>query len=165
MSDYTYSAEDYAMFSNGSATAKSMVESLNTLKTDVEACKTIIENQSIYLGPAADKCKSLVDTINTTTDTYISSFTNVANYLIRAADAYKSGDSSALTTLNEALTSGKEIAAPTASGGTSADGGQIATGSGKENSTEAQTNGGKTNTATGERTAGGATTTAQFYRT
>ena len=94
-----YGISDYGIFTDAINTTKSLNDNINSFKTSLAECKTIVDNDAVFMGPAADECVKAVDMVNTNADSMISEFSTLSSYIDEAATKYKNGDTSAMQTV------------------------------------------------------------------
>lgn len=97
MNDYSF--DQYGIFSDGVATAKTLNESFETGKTSLDACKTTLSSGSIFMGPICDSCVEGLTNANNKIGSQVSNFSTIYNFLIQSAQDYKVGDTNASTTV------------------------------------------------------------------
>ena len=90
-----YSVSDYSIFSNASSTTKKLVTAFENCTKSIEECKTAINNESVFMGPAATSCIEALDQTNLKSKDMTNTFNVVIQYLNDTSANYQSGDSAA----------------------------------------------------------------------
>lgn len=86
---------DYGIFSSAVSTANSAVTSINTSQTEIENCKSILNNDAVFMGPICDSCMEGFQNVGTKIKESIENFEKVKTFLTETADSYKRGDTAA----------------------------------------------------------------------
>lgn len=90
-----YSISDYGIFSDAIKTNDNIINKFNTGKNDIKSAKTTINNDGVFMGPVADKCRADLNDVTTELDVVNENFATVKAYLAEVASTYKSGDDKA----------------------------------------------------------------------
>lgn len=98
-----YNVSDYAIFSD----AVSITNNVNTKAKDFlstfDSCDAVVSDDGVFLGPAADYCRSYFDNVRADTEEVIGNFDIVMQYLTQAGEKYKAGDYEAANQLLDDL--------------------------------------------------------------
>ena len=100
-----YNVTSYGVFDAGVTSTKNFGSQVDTIKTDVEAAKTTLNDSGVLMGPFQDECLRVLGTINTDFSTISDSLTTMANHLITTSGNYQAGDTSASNTVSSTMTS------------------------------------------------------------
>ncbi len=107
-----YSVSDYGIFSDAITTTNKLKASIDTAQVSYNDVKTIIDNDTLFMGPCADSCVEALNAMNESMAIMTDNFTTINQYLIDVSNAYKAGDKSASNVILELKgTNGKVIRA------------------------------------------------------
>ena len=116
----SFSASDYVIFDDAIGTTKKMNEDLSTINDSIREVNNSLNNESVFMGPAADESQRGLESVKSRIEILTSNYNTIANYLDETAESYKSGDEAASKQiLNVDNTSGK--IAISAGGGSSSE--------------------------------------------
>lgn len=105
MNDYKVS--DYGIFNDAVGTTKKLNESLGTSKTDIEDCKTKLNSEAVFMGPACDEAIKGLNSSCSKIELLTENYTTIGNYLTDTATNYQSGDKEAKTNILSINSDGK----------------------------------------------------------
>ena len=94
-----YSMSDYGIFSDGINSTNNLKKNVEDSRTTVSEVKNTISNESVFMGPICDSCKSAIDQIDTSFSGLISNLSTISSYLATTSSSYKSGDADATSTM------------------------------------------------------------------
>lgn len=97
----TYEVSDYGIFSDGIASTNSLNDSFKTASDDMNTAATVIKDDSVFMGPAADECRTQVEKINTLFTASVENFSTLSSYLAQSSGNYKAGDDAASKTVTD----------------------------------------------------------------
>lgn len=97
MSDYKV---DYAGIDSGTDTARVMSNQTGTAKSSLSKAKTILENESVFMGPVKDNIVQEVSSLESDFSAIETQYQSIGNYLQDANATYKTGDKDANSILN-----------------------------------------------------------------
>lgn len=89
-----YSVSDYGIFSSAIGTT-TICNNITTAYDSVNEVKTVISNDSIFLGPIADVCNQELATLTLSADELKANFNTINEYLKTTSGNYQSSDKSA----------------------------------------------------------------------
>ena len=90
-----YSISDYGIFSDAVTTTNDCSNKVTTAQDGVTACKTVVGNQGIFMGPMAEKCVAALNEIDGECTTIISNLGTLSSYLITTSGNYQDADKNA----------------------------------------------------------------------
>ena len=90
-----YSVSDYGIFSDAVTTTNDCSNKVTIAKDGVAACKTIVGNQGVFMGPMAEKCVEALTGLDSECSTIISNLGTLSSYLISTSSTYQSADQEA----------------------------------------------------------------------
>ena len=94
-----FGISDYGIFTNGISTAQTLNQQLSVGKSALSSVKSIIGNESIFMGPAATACLETLTSADGKLDSSSTNFSTIVNFLTQTSENYKQGDQSASATL------------------------------------------------------------------
>ncbi len=94
-----FGISDYGIFTNGISTAQTLNQQLSVGKSALSSVKSIIGNESIFMGPAATACLETLTSADGKLDSSSTNFSTIVNFLTQTAENYKKGDDSASATV------------------------------------------------------------------
>ena len=97
MNDYKVS--DYGIFTNAISTTDALKGKLDAGNTQVQEVETVISNDSVYMGPAAEEAKNGINQSKTKLTNLSGNMTTIKNYLTETSTNYHSGDNTAAETV------------------------------------------------------------------
>lgn len=109
-----YNVEDYNLFDEAISTTNNFKNNLDSVSDMVNESRTIISNQSVFMGPIQENCVEVFGKLDTSFDSIVTNFTTMANYLDQANTSYKNGDQNA-SNLILSMDSGGNVFTATAS--------------------------------------------------
>ena len=90
-----YSISDYGIFSDAVTTTNDCSNKITTAQDGVNACKTIVGSESVFMGPMAEKCVEALTLIDGECTTIISNLGSMSSYLISTSGTYQTADKNA----------------------------------------------------------------------
>ncbi len=90
-----YNVSDYGIFTNAISTANTLKSKIGLGKDAIASSKTILGNEAVFMGPAADSCLEVITSADAKLTDAVSNFGTIANFLQQTAENYKSGDQAA----------------------------------------------------------------------
>ena len=94
-----YNVSDYGVFSDAINTTKTLNDQIDSFKVSLSECKSVIDNDAVFMGPIADECINAVNTVNTNAESMKTTFSTISSYLVEASQKYKTGDDSSTSTV------------------------------------------------------------------
>ena len=92
-----YKVSDYAIFDNAINTTSKFNEAVKSIQDKVNTCKTKLADESVFMGPICDSCVQASTSLDSLLTVSMANFSTISDYLKAAAEAYKNGDSAAMT--------------------------------------------------------------------
>ena len=89
-----YKISDYGIFDEAVSTVKSANNSVSECKSSCEDAKSIISNESVFMGEIAQSCVSAFPKAMQGFSTLSSNFSSITSHLRSTCSSYKSGDAS-----------------------------------------------------------------------
>ncbi len=90
-----YDVSDYGIFSDAIASTNALNDRVNDAKTTCSECESIMGDESVFMGPAADGCSQMIADLNSSISTITTNFTSISQYLSETSASYQAGDSEA----------------------------------------------------------------------
>jgi hypothetical protein len=90
-----YSVSDYGIFNDAITTTTNLSNSVNSIQTTCNECKTVISDESVFMGPVAEGCVTTFEAFDTQLTTVIENLGKISTYLQEVSSAYSSGDTEA----------------------------------------------------------------------
>ena len=90
-----YNISDYGIFSDAISTTTTLSSSVDTCQSSLKSCNNTISNESVFMGPIAEKCVQFLNNLSTDLDSVKSNLGTMSNYLIQTSANYKAGDEAA----------------------------------------------------------------------
>lgn len=90
-----YEISDYGIFSSAISTTNTLNNNISTAQTSYGECRTVISNESVFMGPIAEACVLELDSISSIMTELSGNFTTISKYLTDTATTYKTGDQNA----------------------------------------------------------------------
>lgn len=87
-----FNVSDYTLFDNAVATSTELSNSVETVKRGFEDCKSVLNNESVFMGPIADECVQALYAVNSKMDETKASLTKTSEYLTQTSARYQEGD-------------------------------------------------------------------------
>ena len=87
-----FEVSDYGIFTDGVVLTNSLKEKVGTLQESLSSFKSVISNQDVFLGPAADVANEDIDTLQLDFNDVSDNFQKISDYLITTNDNYQKGD-------------------------------------------------------------------------
>lgn len=87
-----YNVSNYGIFSDAINTTTSLNNNIDTCQSSLKTCTDIVNNESIFMGPIAEKCAQFLSSLNNDLDTMKGNFSSISNYLIQTSSNYQAGD-------------------------------------------------------------------------
>ena len=100
-----YSISDYGIFTDAVTSTKDCSNKVTLAKDGVNACKTVIGSESVFMGPIADKCSEALTGLDSDCTTIISNLGSMSSYLISTSGTYQNADQEANATITGGDTS------------------------------------------------------------
>lgn len=94
-----YSFSDYGIFSSAVSTTNTVKTSVDNCNTALGEVKTIIGNESVFMGPIAEECVKAIDSLNTDLTGLCDNFNTISSYLIQTSSNYSNTDKNASNTI------------------------------------------------------------------
>lgn len=94
-----YNITDYGIFNDAVNTIKEFNSKVESFETSLNECKTVVENDAVFMGPAADECKNSINKINTNVTTMKESLSTISSAIVEIATKYKNGDTDASSSI------------------------------------------------------------------
>lgn len=110
-----YNVEDYNLFDEAISTTNTFKNNLDSVSELVNESKTIIGNQSVFMGPIQENCMEVFGKLDSTFDSISTNFTTMASYLDTANTSYKNGDQNAANLILSTDSSGNVFTATASS--------------------------------------------------
>lgn len=95
-----YNVSDYGIFSDAIATTNSLNEKVNDAKSVCSECESVLGDEAIFMGPAAEGCGQLFSELNNSISTITNNFTSISQYLAETSASYQAGDTKALKNIS-----------------------------------------------------------------
>ena len=89
-----YKISDYGIFDSAVSTARAANKKVYDCKSDVDDAKSIISDESVFMGDIAQSCVSAFPKAYQGFSTISQNFTSISNYLRTTCNSYKNADSS-----------------------------------------------------------------------
>lgn len=93
MNDYKVS--DYSIFGEGASIANSTKSSIDGCKTKINSVKSILDDDSVFMGPIADSCVSAFPSVESGLSSVSSNFSSISSYLNQTSSSYQAADQEA----------------------------------------------------------------------
>ena len=90
-----YNISDYGIFSDAISTTTTLSSSVDTCQSSLNTCNNTINNESVFMGPIAEKCIQFLNNLSTDLDSVKANLGTMSNYLIQTSANYKAGDEAA----------------------------------------------------------------------
>ena len=90
-----YNISDYGIFSDAISTTTTLSSSVDTCQSSLKTCNNTINNESVFMGPIAEKCIQFLNNLSTDLDSVKANLGTMSNYLIQTSANYKAGDEAA----------------------------------------------------------------------
>ena len=90
-----YSISDYGIFNSAVSTTNACSQSVTTAKEGVTACKMVVGNQCVFMGPIADKCVDSLNGLDADCTNIITNLGSMSSYLIQTSGTYQNADQNA----------------------------------------------------------------------
>lgn len=90
-----YNISDYGIFSDAISTTTSLNSNIDTCQSSAKTCTDTISNESVFMGPIAEKCVQFLNNLSTDLDSVKANLGTMSNYLIQTSANYKAGDEAA----------------------------------------------------------------------
>ena len=100
-----YSISDYGIFTDAVTSTNDCSNKVTLAKDGVNACKTVIGSESVFMGPIADKCSEALTGLDSDCTTIISNLGSMSSYLISTSGTYQNADQEANATITGGDTS------------------------------------------------------------
>ena len=100
-----YSISDYGIFTDAVTSTNDCSNKVTLAKDGVNACKTVIGSESVFMGPIADKCSEALTGLDSDCITIISNLGSMSSYLISTSGTYQNADQEANATITGGDTS------------------------------------------------------------
>jgi hypothetical protein len=94
-----YSISDYEIFNDAITTTNNLSDSVNSMQTTCNECKSVISDESIFMGPVAEGCINTFDGFDIQLTTVIENLGKISTYLQEVSSSYSSGDVEASNTV------------------------------------------------------------------
>ena len=107
-----YSVSDYSIFNTASSTTSEIINKFENSSTEIDACKSVTSNDSVFMGPIADDCNKTLDNLNLDSKTMIENFNILKQHFGTISSTYQKGDQQtmeaimSITTSNDTTSSG-----------------------------------------------------------
>lgn len=95
-----YKFDDYGIFNDAVKTTSTLKDSYISSKNDIDTVKTTINNDSVFMGPIADECRTEVNNICTDLEVINDNFSMIQDYLVSTSENYKVSDNNASSVIN-----------------------------------------------------------------
>ena len=102
-----YKMSDYGIFSDAVSTTNKLNESLGTSKTDIEDCKTKLNSDAVFMGPACEEAIKGLNSSCSKVELLTDNYSTIGTYLTDTATNYKAGDTAAKTNILSINSDGK----------------------------------------------------------
>lgn len=90
-----YSVSDYGIFSSAINTTNSVKTKSNEFKSSLSEVNTVISNESVFMRPVADECKTTLAGVNTEIDEVVGNFDAINTFLQQTSGNYQDADKKA----------------------------------------------------------------------
>lgn len=87
-----YKISDYGIFGDAVSTTNSLKNEISNAKSTCDECKSMISNEAVFMGPIADSCVQGFSQLDSSITSMTGKFTEISQYLMNTAQAYKAGD-------------------------------------------------------------------------
>lgn len=94
-----YNISDYSIFDNAISTTNQAQQAVEECATSIIEAKTIISDNSIFMGPICDDCLNGINTLTDELNTLMGNLTTITSYLSTTSSNYQTGDSAASNTV------------------------------------------------------------------
>ncbi len=91
-----YKVSDYGIFNDAISTTKSFTDKITSIQTDMNNCKSKLNDESVFMGPICDSCVQGFGTVDGEITSLVSNFGTISSYLNDTATAYINGDTEAM---------------------------------------------------------------------
>lgn len=89
------SITDYGIFNNAISTTTSTNSKVTECNTNLNDSLTKLSDESIFMGPVAEECVSLINELDTSLNIISDNFKTIAEFLTNASTTYKNADNEA----------------------------------------------------------------------
>ena len=100
-----YSISDYGIFTDAVTSTNDCSSKVTLAKDGVNECKTVVDNDGVFMGPIADKCSEALTGLDSDCTTIISNLGSMSSYLISTSGTYQNADQEANATITGGDTS------------------------------------------------------------
>ena len=97
MSEYTVT--DYSLFSDASTSTNNLIKEFENSDLEINSCKTITSDTAVFMGPVADHCNEVLNTLSTSAKSLSSEFTSLSGLLNSVNVTYQKGDQDSLAAI------------------------------------------------------------------
>ena len=105
----SFTINNFEDFDNAISTTNKMNSNIADAKKTATEVKSQIDNDAVFMGPCADSCVAMIESLNSELSTISENFTTIGDYFSKVSSAYKSGDTSAMNLVLNLDSSSKKL--------------------------------------------------------
>ena len=99
-----YDVSSYGIFGDAIGTTNTFNAEIQKTSDDITSSSAAIKDDSVFMGPIADDCRTQIEKLNVLLSSNIENFTTITSYLATSLEKYIAGDTSASSTVINSTT-------------------------------------------------------------